>query len=173
LSKVFSRVEELDVILLLDEGDALLTQRTSVSNSNDRYANLETNYLLQRLESFDGILIVTTNASERIDGAFQRRMDVVIDFAMPNAQERWTIWQMHLPPHHAIPASVLEEAASRCELTGGQIRNAALHASLLALNESGVVTGPQLEAAIRREYRKAGSVCPLRSFVPNETFNRW
>jgi len=79
LDQVFARAEELDVILLLDEGDALLTQRTSVQTSNDRYANLETNYLLQRLESFEGILIVTTNAVDRIDNAFQRRMDVVVD----------------------------------------------------------------------------------------------
>jgi len=75
LDQVFARAEELDVMLLLDEGDALLTQRTNVHTSNDRYANLETNYLLQRLESFEGILIVTTNAAERIDNAFQRRMD--------------------------------------------------------------------------------------------------
>src|SRR5205823_12499402 len=73
LDRVFAQAEELDVILLLDEGDALLTQRTSVQNSNDRYANLETNYLLQRLESYEGILLVTTNARDRIDGAFQRR----------------------------------------------------------------------------------------------------
>ena len=83
LNQVFSHAEELDVILLLDEGDALLTQRTGVSNANDRYANLETNFLLQRIETYEGILIVTTNASERIDGAFQRRMDVLVEFRAP------------------------------------------------------------------------------------------
>lgn len=162
LNQIFSRAEELDVILLLDEGDALLTQRTGVQTSNDRYANLETNYLLQRIESFEGILIVTTNAGDRIDGAFQRRMDVIIDFSPPDPRERWAIWQLHLPASHAIDHSLLEEVAGRCKLTGGEIRNAALHASLLALDNGGIVTAAQLETAIQREYRKAGGVCPLR-----------
>lgn len=162
LNQIFSRAEELDVILLLDEGDALLTQRTSVQTSNDRYANLETNYLLQRLESFEGILVVTTNAGERIDGAFQRRMDVVVDFRAPEAQELWSIWRLHLPPEHAVDESLLSEVVRRCALSGGQIRNAVLHASLLALNNGGVLTSAYLEAAVQREYRKAGAVCPLR-----------
>ena len=162
LNLIFSRAEELDVILLLDEGDALLTQRTGVQSSNDRYANLETNFLLQRLESFDGILVVTTNASERIDNAFQRRMDVVINFSPPTPPERWAIWQLHLPPDHAVEFSLLEEVAGRCVLSGGQIKNAALHASLLALEDGGIVTSAMIGAAIEREYRKAGGVCPLR-----------
>ena len=162
LSRVFARAEELDVILLLDEGDALLTQRTSVQSANDRYANLETNYLLQRLESYEGIIIVTTNAGDRIDAAFQRRMDVVVDFRAPDAGERWAIWQLHLPPGHALDYDLLDEVAERCVLSGGQIRNAALHASLLALTEGGAVNSTHLLAATRREYRKAGGVCPLR-----------
>jgi ATPase family associated with various cellular activities (AAA) len=162
LNLVFSRAEELDVILLLDEGDALLTQRTSVQTSNDRYANLETNFLLQRMESFDGILLVTTNAGERIDTAFQRRMDVVINFSPPTPPERWAIWQLHLPPAHSVDFILLEEVATRCVMTGGQIKNAALHASLLALEDGGIVTSSMIEAAIDREYRKAGGVCPLR-----------
>ncbi len=162
LNQVFARAEELDVILLLDEGDALLTQRTSVHTSNDRYANLETNFLLQRLESFEGILIVTTNAGDRIDGAFQRRMDVVIDFAPPDAAARWAIWQLHLPPTHAVDQRLMQEVAARCTMTGGQIRNAVLHASLLALNDGGIVRDGYLEEAVHREYRKTGAVCPLR-----------
>ena len=166
LDQLFARAEELDVILLLDEGDALLTQRTNVQTSNDRYANLETNYLLQRLESFEGILIVTTNAIDRIDGAFQRRMDVVVDFRPPDAAERWNIWQMHLPATHEIDFGLLTEIAGRCVMTGGQIRNAALHASVLALEDAGIIKSPHLEAAVHREYRKLGAVCPLRRSVP-------
>lgn len=162
LNLVFSRAEELDVILLLDEGDSLLTQRTGVQSSNDRYANLETNFLLQRLESFEGVLLITTNAADRIDNAFQRRMDVVIPFSPPTPPERWAIWQLHLPPTHAIDFSMLEEVAGRCVLSGGQIKNAALHASLLALEDGGIVTSAMIGAAIEREYRKAGGVCPLR-----------
>ena len=165
LNQIFSRAEELDVILLLDEGDALLTQRTGVQTSNDRYANLETNFLLQRLETFEGILIVTTNAGDRIDSAFQRRMDVVINFSAPTPGERWAIWQLHLPVNHSIDYSLLEEVAGRCRLNGGEIRNAALHAALLALDNGGIVTSAYLEAAIQREYRKSGLVCPLRPLV--------
>ena len=163
LSQVLARAEELDVILLLDEGDALLTQRTSVQTANDRYANLETNYLLQRLETFEGILIVTSNASHRIDEAFQRRMDVVIHFRPPDVAERWAIWQLHLPASHAVHPALLAEVARRCGLGGGQIRNAVLHASLLGLEDGGRLTSEHLQAAIEREYRKMGGVCPLRT----------
>ncbi len=162
LNQVLSRGEELDVMLLLDEGDALMTNRTEVRNANDRYANLETNYLLQRLENYEGIVLITTNAGNRIDSAFSRRLDVIIDFAPPEAPERWLIWQAHLPQEHSVSRDFLQEVASRCTMTGGQIRNAALHATLLALGEGGKVTDSHLEAAVQREYRKAGAACPLR-----------
>jgi SpoVK/Ycf46/Vps4 family AAA+-type ATPase len=163
LDAVFSRAEELDVVLLLDEGDALLTRRTDVQTSNDRYANLETNFLLQRLESYGGILVVTTNAGERIDSAFRRRLDAVVEFRAPDAAERWAIWQLHLPRDHDVGEPLLNEAAYRCQMTGGQIRNAVLHASLLALDEGSAVGDAHVGPAIRREYRKAGAVCPLRT----------
>lgn len=163
LNQIFSRAEESDVILLLDEGDALMTQRTNVQSSNDRYANLETNFLLQRVESYEGILLVTSNASNRIDGAFQRRMDVVVNFHAPDIVERRVIWKLHLPAQHLIDDALLEQVAQRCALTGGQIRNAALHASLLALNNGGVIQSEYLVNAVEREYRKTGAVCPLRA----------
>jgi hypothetical protein len=165
LDAVFSRAEELDVILILDEGDALMTRRTEVHTSNDRYANLETNFLLQRLESYEGILVVTTNAGERIDPAFRRRLDIVVEFRAPDAAERWSIWLLHLPPDHRVGHELLDEVSTRCMLTGGQIRNAVLHASLLALDDGGGIAARHLEAAVRREYRKAGAVCPLRPRV--------
>jgi ATP-dependent 26S proteasome regulatory subunit len=163
LNLVLSRAEELDVMLLLDEGDALMTGRTDVRSSNDRYANLETNYLLQRLENYEGIIVVTTNAGNRIDSAFSRRIDFVINFVPPEARERWLIWQCHLPQQHTVSALLLEEVASRCALTGGQIRNAALHATLLALGNADQVNDGHVETAIQREYRKAGAACPLHS----------
>jgi len=163
LDAVLTRAEELDVILLLDEGDALLTRRTDVQTSNDRYANLETNFLLQRLDSYEGIILITTNAEDRIDPAFKRRMDVVVEFRGPTPLERWQIWQLHLPVEHDVPEDFLEELAARCVLSGGQIRNAALHASLLALGDCVTVSERQLDLAVRREYRKAGLVCPLRA----------
>jgi ATPase family protein associated with various cellular activities (AAA) len=162
LHQVLSRAEALDVILLLDEGDSLLGGRTEVKSANDRYANLETNYLLQRLENYQGIVLVTTNAAQNIDHAFQRRMDVVIPFVHPQAQQRRAIWQLHLPAQNAIGADLFEEVVQHCTLTGGQIRNAGLHATLLAVDDGdGIVRAPHLEAAVRSEYRKAGATYPL------------
>lgn len=162
LHRVLSRAEEMDIVLLLDEGDALLGNRTEVKSSNDRYANLETNYLLQRLENYSGIILVTTNAAQNIDSAFQRRMDVVVHFVPPGVDERRAIWQLHLPGDHTVCADYLVELAARCDLTGGQIRNAALLAALLAVGEGSPTVGEcHLEEAVRAEYRKAGAVCPL------------
>ena len=164
LSQLLARAEELDVILLIDEGDSLMTNRTDVKSANDRYANLETNYLLQRLESYQGVVLVTTNAGNRIDQAFQRRFDVSVNFFPPDANERLAIWQLHLPAAHRVGAARLQEVARYCALTGGQIRNAALHASLLAVEagRGGLVEDADLEAAVRREYRKAGASFPLQ-----------
>src|SRR5690606_34793224 len=118
LHRVLSTAEALDVILLLDEGDALLGNRTEVRSSNDRYANLEANYLMPRLEHYQGILLITSNASENLDSAFQRRLDVVVPFMAPQAAERWHIWQLHLPADHRVDAHTLEEIATRCEMRG-------------------------------------------------------
>ena len=162
LHRVLSTAEDLDVVLLLDEGDALLGTRTEVRSANDRYANLETNYLLQRLESYQGIVLITTNAAENIDSAFQRRMDVLVNFVTPQAEERWHIWQLHLPESHDVEPIALERVAVRCAMTGGQIRNAAQLATLLALDSAkGIVTEAHLEQAVHSEYRKAGATSPL------------
>lgn len=166
LQRIFARAEELDVMLLFDEGDALLGRRTSVNTANDRYANLETNFLLQRIESFEGVVIITTNAAEHIDSAFQRRMDVVVDFRAPEVAERQAIWRLHLPADHRVPEGLLQEIAHRCVFTGGQIRNAVLHAALLASASAGAIDAEALESAIQREYRKRGAVCPLRRATP-------
>jgi hypothetical protein len=160
LSRVLSRAEDLDVILLLDEGDALLGRRTDVRTSNDRYANLETNYLLQRLETYQGIVVITTNLGGQIDPGFRRRMDVVVKFPAPDAEARWLLWQLHLPAGHTIDEDTLETVASRHQLSGGQIRNAAVYANLRALDDGGVVGPESLVAGIQVEYRKAGLAFP-------------
>jgi hypothetical protein len=167
LGQIFGHAEELDIVLLLDEGDALLSQRTQVQTSNDRYANLETNYLLQRIESFDGIVVITTNAGDLIDSAFRRRMDAVVDFAAPEPAERLRIWQLHLPAEHAVDPGLVSELAVRCTFTGGQIRNAVLHASLLAMADGEIVRTSHLEAAAMRECRRIGTVYPLRRRAPD------
>jgi len=173
LHHVLSRAEALDVILLLDEGDALLGNRTEVKSANDRYANLETNYLLQRLEYYQGIILVTTNLGDNIDSAFQRRMDVVVPFFPPQAEERLSILQRHLPLENAVDLAYLEQIAWRCALTGGQIRNVALHAVMLALDEDSLVKRHHMETALRSEYRKAGGTFPLSNGdFNNNRYNR-
>jgi len=163
LSQVLARAEELDVPLLIDEGDSLMANRTDVKSANDRYANLETNYLLQRLETYQGIIIVTTNAGRRIDSAFQRRFDAVIEFSPPDPGERLLIWQLHLPAAHEVSLELLEDVARQCVMTGGQIRNTALYATLLAVDQGrgGRVNSQDVESAVQREYRKAGASFPL------------
>lgn len=161
LHQVLSTAEELDVLLLIDEGDSLLGRRTEVNSSNDRFANLETNYLLQRLEAYRGIVVVTTNAADNIDPAFQRRMDVVVSFVPPSAPERLDIWQLHLPDDHRVPARYLEDLATRCELTGGQIRNAVMHAALDSLTDAEFIEMHHVERAVASEYQKAGSTSPF------------
>lgn len=166
LNRIFTYAEELDIILLLDEGDSLMTRRTDVKGANDRYANLETNFLLQRLESYEGIILITTNAAQRIDQAFVRRLDVVIDFTLPEADERRELWRLHLPQDHQIDETFLEKVVLRCKLSGGQIRNTALHAGLLALQHEGPVTTVAFADALQREYRKAGHPYPLATGKP-------
>jgi hypothetical protein len=157
LHEVLTRAEDLDVLLLLDEGDALLGTRTQVRTANDRYANMETDYLLQKLEGHQGIVLVTTNVGENIDSAFLRRMDAVVHFVPPGVNERREIWQMHLPETHELPDTYLDAVALRCALTGGQIRNAAEHATLLALGQRQPLQRQHLQAALRSELRKAGA----------------
>ncbi|MEH6413430.1 ATP-binding protein [Pseudomonas sp. CGJS7] len=165
LDRALSAAEELDVMLLLDEGDALMAARTEVSSSNDRYANLETNFLLQRIESFQGIVLITSNAADRIDRAFARRMDVVVNFRQPDAWRRYEILRLHLGDAD-IDEYWLQDAASRCNLSGGQWRNVVLHARLLSLQAGAALHSEHLHAALLREYRKHGGACPLRPYAP-------
>jgi SpoVK/Ycf46/Vps4 family AAA+-type ATPase len=131
-----------------------------VASATDRYANLETNYLLQRLEAFEGVLVVTSNAAERIDTAFLRRLDAVLEFPLPAVAERLLLWRLHLPTTHTVPEPQLQRLAQRGVLAGGQIRHVALHAALLSL-ERGTALGPaELQAALLREYRRAGQALP-------------
>ncbi|GAA2153558.1 ATPase family protein associated with various cellular activities (AAA) [Humibacillus xanthopallidus] len=160
LHRVLSAAEELDVVLLIDEGDALLGRRTEVRSANDRFANLETNFLLQRLEHYRGIVVVTTNAPDQVDAAFQRRMDVVVDFLAPSARERADIWRLHLPADHQVSAELVDELVQRCTMTGGQIRNAVLHAVVLALPTARPVSDCDVEQAVASEYQKAGAASP-------------
>jgi SpoVK/Ycf46/Vps4 family AAA+-type ATPase len=161
LHRLLGAAEALDVMLLLDEGDSLLARRTAVGNAHDRYANLETNFLLQRLESHRGLVLVTTNAIDRIDGAFLRRFDVLLNFHLPAVDERLALWQAHLPPAHAIDRQTLARVAEACVLSGGQIRNVVLAAVSSMLAGGDPLDDERLFDALRREYRRSGGLFPL------------
>ncbi len=159
LGKVFDAAEEGQAIILFDEADSLFAKRTEVRTSVDRYANLEVNYLLQRLDSFEGIAILTTNFGTAIDSAFRRRLSFRLTFPFPDDESREQLWKAHLPDR--VPrAGEFDFAglARRFRMSGGYIRNAALRAAFLAAEESVPLTQDHLERAIRAEFREIGKL---------------
>ncbi len=149
-----------DVVLLIDEADALFGKRTEgTHDSTERFGNMQTNFLLQRMDNYEGVVVLTTNLSSAMDTAFRRRMDATIDFHLPASLDQQRILLAHLPEQHAISQGYLDELALRCSLTGGQIRNVVLHAALLAGDD--VIGERELQRAVEREYRQMGGLCPL------------
>lgn len=160
LAAAFAAAERTQAVLLFDEADALFASRTDVSDAHDRYANLETAYLLQRMESFGGLAVLTTNLRHNIDEAFVRRMDFVVDFPTPDEPSRRRLWDLHLPADH-LGADVGADALARMyPVAGAWIRNAALAASYVAAAADEDVHQHHLTAAIRREYGKASLPYP-------------
>ena len=135
LEKIFNQAENKNWILLFDEADALFSKRTSTKSSNDRYANQEVSYLLQRVESFNGLVILTSNFKNNIDDAFLRRFNSVVKFAKPNLEERQKLWQNSKPDKIEIEDKLIKKLANHYELTGAQIVSCIMHASLLAIDQ--------------------------------------
>ncbi len=155
LRQIFDAAESAGAVLLFDEADALFGKRSQVQQSHDRWANIEVGYLLQRMESYRGLAILTTNLQETLDQAFLRRLRFVLEFPFPDFAQRRELWSMALPPR--VPTEGLDIATlARLDLTGGQIRNAALTAAFLAAEEGQAVAMRHMAAAARREYQKAG-----------------
>lgn len=158
LAELFARAEHDEVVLLFDEADALFGKRTEVKDSNDRFANQQTNYLLQRIESFDGIALLTSNSRARFDSAFTRRLDAILEFPSPGPEERRALWLAHLGDAHALPQAALNRIAAASDLAGGHIRNVTLAAKAIA--GSAPIGMPALLAALASEYRKLGKPLP-------------
>ncbi|MEU6555525.1 ATP-binding protein [Streptomyces sp. NPDC046915] len=160
LERIFTEADRTDAVLLFDEADAVFGKRSEVKDSHDRYANMESAYLLQRLESFDGIALLTTNLRANIDEAFTRRLDLVVDFPFPDAGQRLALWRHSLT--HVPCADGIEPGpvAADFELAGGSIRSAVVTAAYLAAGRGGTVTAADLLEGARREYRKAGRLLP-------------
>jgi SpoVK/Ycf46/Vps4 family AAA+-type ATPase len=144
---------------LFDEADALFARRGEIKSSIDRYANLETNYLLQRMEGFDGITILTTNFATSLDDAFRRRLSLRLEFPLPEAEERKRLWRAMLPDEalHG-PELDLSSLAQRFEMSGGYIRNAVLRAAFLAAAEDRMIGLPDLKRAAELEYAAMGKI---------------
>lgn len=160
LAELFGRAEHAEVVLLFDEADSLFGKRTDVKDSNDRFANQQTNYLLQRIESFEGITLLTSNSRARFDSAFTRRLDAIIEFLAPGPVERRALWLAHLGQSNTLDAVALNRLAANCDLPGGHIRNVVLAAAALA-GAQGVALGEaELSAALASEYRKLGKQMP-------------
>ncbi len=159
LGELFDAAEAGHAVLLFDEADALFAKRTQVQSSNDRHANLEVNYLLQRLESFAGVVVLTTNHETAIDEAFRRRLSLRVDFPVPEPDERERLWRTLLPAEAARATDLdLAALATRFEMTGGYIKNAVVRAAFLAADEGTPITMHHLLRAARAEYQAMGKV---------------
>ncbi|GAA2997519.1 ATP-binding protein [Actinokineospora diospyrosa] len=167
LERIFTEAERVQGVLLFDEADAVFGKRSKISDARDRYANLESAYLLSRLESFGGVAVLTTNLRSNVDEAFTRRLDVIAEFALPDAAQRAALWDRCLGT--AMPRADdidLAVCADRFELAGGSIRACAISAAYAAAADDRPVAMADLVAAVRLEYRKLGRLVLDDEFDP-------
>jgi len=168
LERLFAAAEETDALLFFDEADAIFGQRSEVSDAHDRYANLETSYLLQRLESFDGLSVLATNLAQNMDDAFLRRIDVVVEFPAPDTRHRRALWQRGVRTGAPLgPDLDLDLVAERFDLTGGEIRNCWLDAAHRAAVAGGPIGMAEIMQAIGTELAKQGKPLRKADFGPH------
>jgi SpoVK/Ycf46/Vps4 family AAA+-type ATPase len=160
LAAVFDAAEQSQAVLFFDEADAIFARRTETADAHARWANLETAYLLGRIEQFAGVTVLATNLRANIDTAFGRRLDYVITFDEPDVAAREQLWREHL--REPAPDVNPELLAQLYPVTGGVIRNAALAAAFMAAADGGAITADHVFTAVRREYEKAGRSFPGR-----------
>jgi len=161
LANVFDQAQNKNWILFFDEADSLFGRRTDIHDAHDRYSNLEVNYLLQKLEEHDGPVILATNRRKNIDEAFLRRIHFIVEFPLPSEPLRQVIWQKKIPA--LVPKSDdldVNLLAKQFEISGGDIKNAALQATFMAAEAGTPLNMDHLLAALRREYLKMGKHFP-------------
>ncbi len=165
LERIFNAAQNSNAILFFDEADALFGKRSEVHDAHDRYANVEISYLLQKMEEYDGLVILTTNLSKNIDEAFVRRMHWIVEFPYPEKEARRRVWQIAFPAQAPLASDVdFALLADRYRLTGGNIRNVALTAAFLAARDGGIIGMQHLLWAIRREFQKMGRLADEYEF---------
>jgi len=161
IGEVFEAAEHCQAVLFFDEADAIFGRRTDAGDAQARWANLETAYLLSRIDEFDGLVVLATNLRGNIDEAFVRRIDVIIEFDEPGIAERERLWDAHLPDLAPLAPDVdSRELAEPYAVSGGVIRNAALSAAFHAAEHDRAITQSMLVEAVRREYDKSGRTFP-------------
>jgi hypothetical protein len=167
LERIFTEAAGVNGVLLFDEADAIFGKRSEVRDAHDRYANIESAYLLQRMETFDGIVVLATNLRANLDEAFTRRLDVVVDFPLPDEGLRRRLWDRCLGSLLPRAGDLdLDYLAAAFELAGGHIRSAAVTAAYLAAEAGRPLCMADLVGAVAREYRKLGRLCLEREFGP-------
>jgi hypothetical protein len=160
LDRIFGEAERVNGVLFFDEADALFGKRSEVKDAHDRYANVETAFLLQRMEAFDGVAILATNLRSNLDEAFARRLTAVIDFPMPNVEQRRQLWERTLRAGVPRDDSVdFEFLAETFDLSGGHIRNVVLAAAFMAAAADRPVSMADLIRGTQREFLKLGRLC--------------
>jgi len=164
LQKIFKEAETSNAVLFFDEADALFGKRSEIRDSHDRYANIEINYLLSKMEEHEGIVILASNFKKNIDGAFLRRMDFAIEFPLPDENSRRKIWRNIFPHDTPLGDNVDFGFLSKFKITGGNIKNVALSAAFLAAGDSGVVEIEHIVRATKREFQKIGKLCIKEDF---------
>lgn len=165
IGAIFRDAESSNAILFFDEADALFGKRSEVRDAHDRYANIETAYLLQRMEEYSGAVVLSTNLKMNLDEAFLRRMHFVIDFPMPEEPYRLRIWQSTIPPQLPLAADIdLPFLARQFKISGGNIRNIVLAGAFLAAQEGGPMGMRHLIRATRREFQKLGRMVTEAEF---------
>jgi SpoVK/Ycf46/Vps4 family AAA+-type ATPase len=156
LGRIFEAAAAGDLVLFFDEADALFGKRSEVSDAHDRYANIEVAYLLQRLETYDGLVVMATNLQRNIDQAFLRRISLAVDFALPDETQRRAIWLRSFPAAAPVEDLDVDFLARNFKVTGGVIRNAALTAAFLGAEEGDVISMEHIAIALKREFQKLG-----------------
>jgi len=164
LEQIFESARDSNAILLFDEADALFGKRSEAHDAHDRYANIEVSYLLQKIEQYDGVVILTSNLRQNLDEAFQRRLNDVVEFPAPDIEARRRIWQRLMPPAMPLAEDVRLEELARIKLTGGSIDNVVQGAAFLAASDGGVVTREHLLWSARREFQKLGRLVEAGMF---------
>jgi hypothetical protein len=156
LERIFGAASTGNVVLLFDEADSLFGKRSEVSDAHDRYANIEVSYLLQRLETYDGLVILATNLQRNMDQAFLRRIHVAVEFAVPDEPARRAIWALSFPPSAPTASLDLDFLARQFQVSGGSIRNAAVGAAFLAAGSGQAISMELVVLALKRELQKLG-----------------